>query len=161
VPEDAVAAEAWADEVCTSLASWQTDVESWRGDLASALTDVSSVEDVRGELATFLANAVERTDELLADVDAAGAPAVEGGDDVAETLESSLTQVRDTFEQARAEAEELPTDDPGAFVTGAQEVATSIGLGVSSAVSALQDLSADPGLASAIGESSACSELAG
>ena len=159
-PEDAVAAEAWADQVCTAVAAWQTDVEASRGDLQAALTSISSAEDARGELTTFLADAVEQTDELLADVDAAGTPSIEAGDEVRDALESSLTQVRETFEQAHAEAEALPTDDPGAFVTGAQELATAIGLGVSSAVQALQDVSAEPGLAAAISESSACAELA-
>ena len=151
VPEDAVAAEAWVDEVCTSVSAWQTDVETSRGDLQAALTNISSVGDARGALTTFLADVVERTDELRADVEAAGTPAVEAGGEVRDTLQSSLTQVRETFEQARADAEELPTDDPGAFLTGAQELATSIGLGVSGAVQALQDLSAEPGLAAAIG----------
>ena len=161
VPENAVAVEAWVDEVCTSVASWQTDVEGARGDLQAALTDVSSVEDVRSELRTFLTEIVEQTDELRADVEAAGTPDVEPGGEIRDTLQSSLTQVRETFEQARADAEELPTDDPGAFVTGAQEIVTAIGLGVSSAVQALQDVSAEPGLAAAIGESPACGELAG
>jgi hypothetical protein len=46
-------------------------------------------------------------------------------------------------------------------VSGAQELATSIGLGVSGAVQAIQDVSAQPGLAEAISQSSACDELAG
>jgi hypothetical protein len=160
-PEDSVAAAEWADEVCTSVGAWQSDVEASRGNLQAALTDVASVEDARNELTTFLTDVVEQTDELLADVEAAGTPAVEAGDEVRDTLQTSLTQVRETFEEARADAEALSTDDPGAFVSGAQELATSIGLGVSGAVQAIQDVSAQPGLAEAISQSSACDELAG
>jgi ElaB/YqjD/DUF883 family membrane-anchored ribosome-binding protein len=161
VPEGSVVAAEWADEVCASVGEWQSDVEASRGDLQAALTDVSSVEDARNELTTFLTDVVEQTDELLTDVEAAGTPAVDAGDEVRDTLQSSLTQVRETFEQARDDAEALSTDDPGAFVSGAQELATSIGLGVSGAVQAIQDVSAQPGLTEAISESSACDELAG
>jgi hypothetical protein len=159
LPDEGVSAEAWAEEVCTSVAGWQTDVQDASTELQSSVTDVSNVEEARDALFSFLETTVGLTDQLIADIEAAGAPAVERGDEIRSTLQSSLTEVRSTFDEARAEAQELPTDDPQAFVTGAQQIASSIGAGISGAVQALQELSAEPGVAESIAETPACAEL--
>ena len=68
LPDEGVSAEVWAEDVCTSVDAWQTDVETASTDLQSSLTDVSSIEDVRTALFSFLESTVERTDQLIDDV---------------------------------------------------------------------------------------------
>ena len=116
----------WADDVCTAVLTWFNGVQSSAGDLQRTLPSVASVEEAHSQLVDFLAATVDQTDEMLADVEAAGAPAIEDGEAASRDLRSALVRVKQIFVDAKAKAEKLPVTDLLAFASAVQELATSI-----------------------------------
>jgi hypothetical protein len=118
--------DAWASQVCGSVGTWLTGIND-RG--AQLNTDVQSVADLgagRDLLVTFMEDVVGLTDAMLSSVEAAGAPDVENGDQLAADLLAALQPVKTTFEGAVVEAQNLPIDDPNTFSAAATELGNSI-----------------------------------
>ena len=116
----------WVESICTSLTGWRDDLQESTQEIQQSAPDLSNPEEAQSLLTTFLEDAVTRTDQLLSEVGEAGAPDVEQGTAISTELQGALEDARDVLAEARDGAQELPTDDPIAFGTGAQELAGSI-----------------------------------
>jgi len=152
----------WVENVCTSLVGWRSDLQGSSEELQQSAPDLSNPEEARTVLTDFLDDAVTRTEQLLAEVGDAGAPDVEQGTAISTDLQAALRDARDVLADARAGAEELPTDDPVAFGTGAQELAGSIQDGlndVGQTFSNLNERYDAPEIEEAFQSSDACTEL--
>lgn len=117
----------WMRDVCTSVGEWKSVLtvapDIPRDDLAG----------IKRETVGYLDRAVRATDELIADLDAAGTPDAENGEQFAEGFRRAIAQFRTAFSDARAKAEALAPEDPAAFATNAQQVLTDMQTAITNA----------------------------
>jgi hypothetical protein len=153
--------EEWSADVCGALSDWVSDLNQRADAMGAATQNSSSIDDARDKIVEFLDTTVTRTDEMLAKVEAAGNPAVEDGEAIANDLQTELAKIKPVFEQARDSAEELP-DDPQAFLEGAQDLSAEMAAGggeVGGRLDATMQKYDVPELSQAFDENPACQNL--
>jgi hypothetical protein len=112
----------WSGDICTAVADWAQDLQTRAGQPPKS---TRTVADIREQLVDFISDVVTRTDQMLADVEAAGKPSVEDGDKIARDLLARLQSLRATLVRARQTMQRLP-DDPSKFGPAAQDLGASI-----------------------------------
>ncbi len=135
----AVPADEWAASVCTAVGDWQTELQSSAPD-AGNLTDIESAKQTLGD---FLDGASTATDEMVSEVEAAGVPDVENGEEIAQKFQANLAAVGDSFDQAKTDLDALSTDDPTGFAAGLQGIATTLTTAGTEAGQAFDKLAAE------------------
>lgn len=125
---DTVTAPAdYAEGLCTAIADFQTDLDRQSAELQDALGQgTPSPADMKDTLVTFVSGLSDRTHELIDEVEALGTPDVENGEEVRSTLTGAFETVVAAFDEAEADIEALPTDDPAALVQGFTDVGTKL-----------------------------------
>ena len=159
---EAADSDEWVESICTSLTGWRNDLQESTQEIQRSALDLSNPEEAQSLLTTFLEDAVTRTDQLLSEIGEAGAPDVEQGTAISTDLQAALDDGRDVLAEARDGVQELPTDDPIAFVSGAQELAGSVRDGlndVGQTFDQLNDRYDAPEVEEAIKSSDTCSAL--
>ena len=87
----------WSGDICTAVSNWARDLQTRAGQPPKS---TRTVADGRAQLVDFISDVVTRTDEMLADVRAAGQPSVEDGDKIARDLLARLQSLRTTLVRA-------------------------------------------------------------
>jgi hypothetical protein len=134
--DDEDPAESWANDVCSSLSTWLTDVD----EAVRSLTEggLSTEED---DLRSAVDQIVDATDELGDDLRALGPPETEGGDQARSELESLATTLSSEVQSVRQVVE---SDGEALSVTSTVSMSISTAAGeVQSTFSELEGL--DPG----------------
>ena len=153
---ETVSVDAYATDVCSALAAWVTDIQ----DRASTITEGLNPGDAaagKERLEEFIGETITGTEDLISDVEAAGVPDTDGGEEAAEQIQTGLTQVKDILEEAQTSIGELPTNDPQAFGTGAQEIATSLQEATGEAASTIDAANSEE-LTTAFSENEDCAQ---
>jgi hypothetical protein len=135
--------EQWTGDVCGAMGSWIEDFLARAEDLQASAAGFRNLQQARNEIVEFLTFTVDRTDELLADIDRAGQPAVDDGAEIARALRQNLEPFRDALVDARARAEKLPVDDPARFEREATELGGSVERAGQDVGSAFEELEGD------------------
>lgn len=105
---------AWADSVCSELATWKTSITS--------LADVGSGDLDAETLQGKVDDAEEATSTLVSSLKGLGAPDLESGDALQEQLSSSADEIQSGIDALKEGAEQASeADSPAAFL---QELAT-------------------------------------
>lgn len=149
----------WSGDICTAVADWARDLQTRA---AQPPTNARTVADIRAQLVEFISDVVSRTDEMLADVKAAGRPSVEDGDKIARDLLARLQSLRTTLVRARRAVQRLP-DDPSKFGPAAQDLGTSIqkaGGDIGDQIDQLDEKYDAEELSKAFNDNPRCSDLA-
>ena len=157
---EAVPASDWANSVCTSVSDWQQEIQSGTPDFSN----VTDAEEAKQTIADYLESVATATRAMIDQVRAAGTPDVEAGETIAEDFQNALAPVADSFDQARADVEALPTDDPTAFASEVSAIGTTLSEAGTQAGTAFDELAAkypDAGLDAASGDAPACADLGG
>lgn len=153
--------EQWVADVCGAVGSWMNDIEAGGTDLQQQAANTKSIAEGRELIVGFLDDTVTLTDRMLREVEAAGYPDVESGEDIASDFREELGKIRPAFVHARAKAVALP-DDPEEFASGAQEIGIEMaaaGGSVGGRLEALGDKYKSPDLAETFDAASACQGL--
>lgn len=150
---------AWAKTVCTSLTAWIDKIES--ASASASATPPATPADGKKSLVKMVSASISATKKLVKKVKKVGAPAVENGSSVQSIVLGQLKQVQSTLTGAKATLQQLPTDDPSAFVAQSRTAQDAIeaGLeGVQAALNAASDLDIAP-LVEAFNAESSCQSL--
>ena len=123
---EGVEPEAWAEDVCGALASWQQTLQEQAQTLTQDVLGASSPEAAKDQIGTFLDDVIADTESMIEQFDAAGVPAVEQGEELRNDFRAGLQQMLDAFENARERVEDVPTDDPQAFQEQLTEIGTAL-----------------------------------
>jgi hypothetical protein len=99
--------QAWADEVCTSIASWRMEVETIATDAATALTEPGAT---RADLEAAIDNGLDATKTLVEDLRAAVPPDTPEGDEAKAAVEAFLDDVQASDDEVRSALAALPED---------------------------------------------------
>ena len=105
-----VESRAWAEDVCQSAADWLAENNASAADVQQSQAPPSP-EEGRQVMAEFMTDIVERGDEMMGEIEAAGTPDVEGGAEARAEFVSLMQQLVDAFRAAAEDVEALPTDD--------------------------------------------------
>ena len=103
-----VPVKTWVKGICTNLVEWQNDLQQQSDTFQSAVTDSSSISEVKDMFVDFLDGAITSTKTMIADVKALGTPKVADGKGIAEVITTGLTEVQTGFKEALASAKTLP-----------------------------------------------------
>lgn len=145
-------------------------VVTWTGSVCSALTPVvqtlgtpphSDVSDAAAAKQAYLAyvdRALRETEQAEQQVDQAGAPPVQNGDDLAQDVRGQLVDLRHDLEQAKAQLEQADPSDPAALgqaMSAAGNIVSSTG----DSAQAVTAVSGDPQLNAAFNQAASCDQL--
>jgi hypothetical protein len=156
--QEGVEPDQFATDVCSAAKQWVDDIQQGAQDFGGGLSAQSSPEEIRDGLVGFLEDAIAQTETLIGQVQNAGVPAVDNGEQASGSLVSAFQRVKTAFEDARDRASELPTDDQQAFATGAQELGSTVQQSLVTIGSELQNQQ-NKDLEGAFDENAACTEL--
>ena len=120
------APEDWAETVCNAGADW-TDALQSEADQLQSQVDSATPEEAKQLLVDFLEGTIEETDELLNDIEEAGAPGADNGESFAADVEDEFEEARDALTNARDEIESLSVSDPATFSQKASELGSLLG----------------------------------
>jgi hypothetical protein len=153
----------WVADVCSAVGSWVEGIQEESTALGETAQGAENLEQARDQFVDFFDQVIERTEQMLAQIDGAGAPAVDDGEAIAEDLRSTLEPIQGAFEDARDDAENLPTDDPAAFQEGATQIGETVQQEAQEIGQAFDGLEREydvPELDEAFEEEEACSDVA-
>jgi len=156
----AISAEAYAAGFCGLLGDWLGSIQDRSSGLSGSFTAAASPADGQEILGTYVDGLIADTEELITGTEELGVPDVDGGGTIAETLIAAFEDAKAVLEDARAEVDGLPTDDPAAFAeaSGALGVSIEASLGAIGASLSLSDVSS-PELDAAFAEDPACTGI--
>jgi hypothetical protein len=109
--------ELWASEVCTSIASWRTEVEAIARNAADALTEPGAT---RADLESAIDDGLQATEELGEELRAAVPPDTAEGNQAEAEVNAFLDDVRAADNEVRSALADLPDD------AGLTEVVTEL-----------------------------------
>jgi hypothetical protein len=152
------AAQAYASSICTAFSTWVQDITQRNQTLTTSLNPQSTPAEGKEQLQIFLDSVIQDTDKLIGSVDAAGVPDVEGGQRAAAQIKAAADEAKTSFENAREQVAQLPTD-PAGFREGAQQVGSQIGQSLSGLGEELRNRSQSQEIQQAFQDSPTCSRL--
>lgn len=100
--------------------------ERFRATRVKQLDPTGPPEDLKESFVSFLEEIKELYDSARTEVEEAGVPDVEGGEEFAQELSDVFQQGSNELENSIEEAQALPTDSPEEFAAAAQELGTGL-----------------------------------
>jgi hypothetical protein len=152
---DSVAVGDYASDICTAFTDWTKAIQDRQTDLQEGLQPGASPQEGKDALEGFLDDAVAASDTLVEDVESAGTPDTENGEDAANALQDAAEGARDQLAEAQDNVADLPTDSPQAFSEAADEFGNDVRTALEGVGDGLQDIDT-PELDEAIDEETAC-----
>ena len=145
----------YAAGICTAFTDWTAAIQERQTELESGLEPGATPQEGKDALQGFLDDAVTASDQLVEDVEAAGTPDTENGEDAAQALQDAAQGARDKLADAQEDVGDLPTDSPDAFSAAADEFGNEVRTALEGVGDGLQDIDT-PELDKAIDEEEAC-----
>lgn len=154
-----VAPEEYVASVCTSMQTFVDDVTTMSNDFGSTLDPTADVQTQKDAIVGLFDDMLAAMDTLISELQAAGTPDVDGGDQITAALSDSFASARQALQDARDQVEGLSVDDPTAFATELTNIGTAIQDSMSGITGSLSELDA-PALSEAAANEPACASLA-
>jgi hypothetical protein len=151
--DDSVAVDDYANDLCTALTRWTDTVRDRQVELQESAG--GAPEEDRDALQQFVDGAEAASDQLVEDVDAAGVPDIDDGEEVADAFLDAVDETRDEIGEAGDEISEIPTDTPSAYRTAVDEFVTDLRSTLEGIDEHVEDIDA-PELDMALDEADAC-----
>lgn len=153
-----VSPASYVKAVCTSFASFRTDIRVKSSSLGSAT--LSNPAQGKQALQSFLSAAASSADQTAAKLKSAGTPNVGNGKSIASSITNAFSQLGSSLNKSKTAADALPTSSPAAFKPGALSVLANIRTSLTSLLGGLSGLKS-PALDQAAKNEPACKTLAG
>jgi hypothetical protein len=99
--------EAWADEVCTTIASWRTEVQTI---VTNATNDLTQPGATRADLEAAIDDGLDATKTLVEDLRGAVPPDTPEGDEAKAAVQAFLDDVQASDDEVRSALAGLPED---------------------------------------------------
>lgn len=134
---DSVSAEAYAADVCGAMQDWVTGIQERTQSLTESFTS-GDPQEGKDLLSNLLSEMSAQTGDLVTEVEGAGVPDVDGGEEAADSLVTAFEEVQGILDDAQQDIEDLPTN-PQAFQKGAAELGPTLQEALSSVGSSLEE----------------------
>ena len=150
--------EAWATDLCTSIASWRSEVETIAQDAADAITEPGATRDT---VEDAVRAGLDATETLLQDLRASVPPDTEEGDEAQAALDEFLETVSAANNEVETAIESLPEGAGIAeVVTELSGLAAGLQTTIESGQALVEELIAiGGGVRDAFANADACQEL--
>jgi hypothetical protein len=148
-------AETFVSQVCTSVSEFDSVVEEGQAELEQ----VTDPEKGRDLLVGLLGDAAAAAERTRTDIEAVGAPDVDGGDEAADAISTALSELQATLQDAQTEAEGIATGSAVGFITDAQEISRRLQQSGQEIQESLEAVGENEELDAAADEVEACDEL--
>lgn len=154
---DGVEPDAFVGDVCSAFDDFQSTLSEGVG----AISAVGQADPEEGKelLVDFFDEGAAAASELTGEIENAGAPDVEGGEETADAVQEATRGLADALERARDQAEDLPTDSPEAFRSGAEELNEEFQASVDEVGEATDEIEENAELEEAAEENPECQQL--
>lgn len=143
---------AWTDSVCGALVPVAENLST------PPEFDLTAPAPTRDAYVTYLTEAQTAADSALVSVEAAGAPPVEGGEEIAQNVREDVTELRDDLADARTQLEQTDVSDPAAVGRSVVAAGNVIGA-LGNNAQALSALDGEPQLDAAYAQAASCEQL--
>ncbi|MCU1369170.1 MAG: hypothetical protein JWO77_364 [Ilumatobacteraceae bacterium] len=120
---DTVEVAEWADSFCGTFSTWLSEIEDASNRVGTDITP-GDVEGAKTAIADLFGTASTATQTLIGDLESAGAPDIEDGDQLVADLVEKFEAFDAAAQDAKADSEALSTDDATAFQADAEELTT-------------------------------------
>ena len=154
-----VSPETYVAGLCSTMATYISDVQSITNDFTSSLTPTAPLADQKAAVLAYLDDVITSTKSMIADVQAVGVPDVSNGQEVVSAVQSAFQQAESVMEDARSTVGSLSLDDPVAFGNALKDLGTSLQTSLGDVGGSLGALDS-PELSSASAAEPACTSLA-
>lgn len=121
VPDGAIGVDDWAEDFCGNFEGWIGDIQGASESVADDI-EPGDIQGGKDAIVNLFEVASTETESLIADIEAGGVPDVEDGDQLVDDLTSKFEDFNGAIEDAKAQAETIPVDDPAAFQTQVTEL---------------------------------------
>lgn len=154
-----VSAEDYVADFCGAMVEWQGAIGTRAGEYKTVADDPSvQPEEKKENLTTYLEDLHGITEDFVTDVEAAGTPDVESGEDIANQFLDGFRQLTGAIEQVQGQVDSLPTDNASAYDTSAQALLTQIQTSFQSIGSTLTQVQSQP-IDQAFTDEPACAQI--
>ena len=156
---DEVSADEYVGSLCTAASGFTTTVVEGQTALQEAAGGDLTPEEGKERLSSFFADATEAGEQAASEIEDAGVPDVENGEEIADALSTAFDSVATALSDAQDDVEALPTDADESFQGAAEELATSFQEDVSSVGEGLSEIGQSSDLEAAAESNSECQSL--
>jgi hypothetical protein len=111
-------ADQWAGSVCETLGPWRTRITALNAQAQTQVGAATTPAETKEKLLALLEGARSATEETRSALAAVGAPAVDGGAEIAARFVESLEGARDAYGRAGVAVRELSTANEATFYDG-------------------------------------------
>ena len=126
--DDKVSASDFASDVCTAVGDWMREIqesgEGIEGQIDGAGADLGRIKDV---IVGFLDDGVDATETVISEVDEAGVPEGDDGEEIADRIQEAFEEVKAAFEEERDAVEATESDDPQQLVSQFEQTQSRLG----------------------------------
>jgi hypothetical protein len=119
-PTKTVGVDVYAGSVCSALSTWLNNLANASTVFANSTNAESDLRKVRADFVTFFGGAIQETDRMVAQVEAAGVPKLPKGPQVSDSLLRELAEFKPLLVEAQGRARRLPVEKPARFTKQAQ-----------------------------------------
>ena len=154
---DTASAEEFVTTLCTEMGDWIAALQEGQQTVTESVQP-GNIQSGIDALAAFFDSAVAATEDLIAGIEGAGVPDVEGGAEIQAEFIARFEEAKTALESARSQVDSLPADDPQAFQDAASDLSTTIQSQLSAVGTALSTLS-QPELDAEATTNTACTSL--
>jgi hypothetical protein len=124
----------WAPKFCTAMTKWQTAIQQKSDEMSSALDTATAagqspqeiLGNARDQIASFLGDMVDATDDATSAIKAAGAPSSPNGAKISTVFVNGFKAISKEFARAEDRAQELPTSSVQKFEAKGKELGQSL-----------------------------------
>jgi hypothetical protein len=124
--KDGVEPQEWAGRVCEALQPWSQEIATLTQDTQKQMSKATSPKQAKTHLVALLRGAQDASEDARRGVRAAGVPAVDDGQQIADRFLAALKAARDSYAKARKTVEHLSVEDTDAFYDGVVEAMDSL-----------------------------------
>ncbi|GAA2713928.1 hypothetical protein ACFY2R_13100 [Micromonospora olivasterospora] len=109
---------AWAASVCEALTPWRAEINKLTSSTQQQMTAQTIPAQAKENLVRLFAGAEQASERARRQVDEAGVPETDHGEEISRGFQTSLGKVRDAYGRARATISKLSISEPSAFYDG-------------------------------------------
>lgn len=158
--EDEASASEYVSAVCGAFSDFQATMAEGQTEIQQTSPNADP-ESSKELLTGFFTDASAAADDAKSQIEDAGTPDVENGEEVADAVNSTVDGLASGLDQAASDAEALPTDSEAEFASSAQQLATSLQETVANGAQAAEQVQNNSELQAAADENADCQALEG
>jgi len=157
--DDEATASEYVGSVCSAFSGFQSTLVEGQTALQEATAGTTDPAPAKEQLSTFFSDATSASEQAASEIEDAGTPDVENGDEIATAINDAFDGVTEALQGTQEEVDALPTDSEESFQSAAESLGTGFQEDVSQIAGGLQQVGENAELEAAAEENAECQSL--